>query len=180
VLSAALSCGAGCPAEDEVSEAVTEQIAHALADSPDIEVVAGSAIATRHVKLHLAQIARQFGADEILFADVVETPHSVRLSGMLFGGAMGAPLWSGTFSGRKGTYETILGELAPQLARAVGSAVQRPTEPVRIFECLQSRSATVGSTRAARHEGTHAAVNATISKPAEASTYVIGSPGLTR
>jgi len=185
VLSAALSSGNGCNAEGELSEAVTEQIAHALADSPDIEVVAGSAIPTCHVKLHLAQIARQFGADEILFADVVETPHSVRLSGMLFGGVMGAPLWSGAFSGRKGTYETILGELAPQLARAVGSAVIRPTDsgPSRheeVFECLQSRSATVGSTRAARHEGTHAAVNATTSKPAEASTYVIGSPGLTR
>jgi len=43
----------------------------------------------------------------------------------------------------------------------------------------QSRKATVGSTRDARHEGTPAAVNATMTNPAETPTYVLGSLALT-
>jgi len=110
------------------SEEITEHIAHALADLPDIDVAAGSTIPTFHRKLNLAHIARELGADAILFTNVCETSHNIRLTGMLLGAVTGVSLWSGTFSGLKGECESVLTELAPQLARAVGSALIHATD----------------------------------------------------
>jgi len=129
VLSTAHPSAGGCArGGGESSEAVTEQIAHALADLPDIDVAAGSMMPILHRKLHLGHIARQLGADEILFTNVCETTHSMQLTGMLLGAVTGTSLWSGRFSGRKGECESVLSELAPQLARAVGSALIRASE----------------------------------------------------
>ncbi len=125
VLSAAHLSHGGCAERGASSEAVTEHVAYALADLPDVDVAAGCTVPIVQRELHLAYIGRQFGADRILFTNICETTHGVRLSGMLIGAEDGTPLWSGTFSGRKGECESILNELAPQLARAVGSALIR-------------------------------------------------------
>jgi hypothetical protein len=52
----------------------------------------------------------------------------MRLNGMLLGAETGVVIWSGTFTGRKGECESVLSELAPELARAVGSAMVRAAE----------------------------------------------------
>jgi serine/threonine protein kinase len=126
VLSTARSFEAACLSAS--SEELTEHIAHAVADLPDIDVAAGSTIPIFHKKLHLAHIARELGADAILFTNVCETTHNIQLTGMLLGAVSGVSLWSGAFSGLKDECESVLGELAPQLARAVGSALTRATE----------------------------------------------------
>jgi serine/threonine-protein kinase len=126
VLSTAHPFAGGCAGAS--SEAITEQIADALADLPDIDVAAGSTFPILNRKLHLAHIARELGAREILFTNACETTHSMRLNGMLLGAETGVVIWSGTFTGRKGECESVLSELAPELARAVGSAMVRAAE----------------------------------------------------
>jgi serine/threonine-protein kinase len=129
VLSAANPSEGTCAGAS--SDEITEHVAHALADLPDVDVAPGSAIPVLESKLHVSHIARQSGADAILFTNVSETTHYMRLSGMLLGAVTGVSLWSGTFSGLKGDCESVLGALAPQLAGAVSKALTRVADPAR-------------------------------------------------